>query len=526
MPKLAKLFCFAIAVLLGVMIAPRIALADDGLAANPNFDPADIKIKSPLIISGYGIDGPSLKYVQLFNDSDELIDLSGWKIQLKISGQTASITLPDNLLSGLIEPGNFVVISQVSQSGQSFVQSADFGFSFLIPPELSTARLEQIDLLPPGDYFDETAAISTGKTTNLWTRNRSTSTGNFLSTFREFKVDEEIVIFGKGLYQAPLLAEIQISSIMPNAKKCAPSNQSVNCLDFVKLHNPTAGEIDLSDFRLRNGFKGQSATSSNTFNLSGKLAAGGFKTIAFDSGGHLLSIDDSGGFVWLEDRYGLELYENTETSYPSAGAVSKVGTAWAYDENAGDWKWTNLLNPIDGENVFPELTPETTIIQPTSELTPCEANQYRSLETNRCRLISTTSEQLIACDADQYRSPETNRCRSLATAASVLVPCESGQERNADTNRCRSILGASTSLQPCGKGQTRNPETNRCRNSQSSTPIAEFAVEPIKQGGKAFVGWWALGGLGVLAAGYGIWEWRSEMMTAVRKVGSFFTSGK
>ena len=55
---------------------------------------------------------------------------------------------------------------------------------------------------------------------------------------------------------------------------------------------------------------------------------------------------------------------------------------------------------------------------------------------------------------------------------------------------------------------------------------AAFAVEPVKDGGKAFIGWWALGGVGVLAGGYGVWEWRREMAGAIRKVTAFFVSNK
>jgi len=40
----------------------------------------------------------------------------------------------------------------------------------------------------------------------------------------------------------------------------------------------------------------------------------------------------------------------------------------------------------------------------------------------------------------------------------------------------------------------------------------------------AFAGWWALGGVGTLAAGYGAWEWRREMISALGKVKGFFTS--
>jgi hypothetical protein len=60
----------------------------------------------------------------------------------------------------------------------------------------------------------------------------------------------------------------------------------------------------------------------------------------------------------------------------------------------------------------------------------------------------------------------------------------------------------------------------------SNVPNSAFAVEPILETGKAFTGWWALGGVGALAAGRGGWAWRREMLSGIRKLGSFFTSNK
>jgi len=113
------------------------------------------------------------------------------------------------------------------------------------------------------------------------------------------------------------------------------------------------------------------------------------------------------------------------------------------------------------------------------------------------------------------------------SAASTLTPCKEGQYRSEETNRCRSITGDTNELAPCKEGQERNPETNRCRTVQAAQPTkADYAVEPIKETATAFTGWWALGGISALAAGKIGWEWREEIANAVRKVGSFFTSGK
>ncbi len=107
-------------------------------------------------------------------------------------------------------------------------------------------------------------------------------------------------------------------------------------------------------------------------------------------------------------------------------------------------------------------------------------------------------------------------------AASVLKPCADDQFRNPATNRCKTIA-SSDDVTDCGEGRERNPVTNRCRNVvRSDVPAAAFAVEPIKDGASAFVGWWALGGVVSIALGYGGWEWRREILVALHQASMLF----
>jgi hypothetical protein len=148
----------------------------------------------------------------------------------------------------------------------------------------------------------------------------------------------------------------------------------------------------------------------------------------------------------------------------------------------------------------------------------CESGYARNMATGRCNKIELASA-LLPCKEGQYRSEETGRCRSIASdAASVLKPCADDQFRNPATNRCKKLASADD-LADCGEGRQRNPATNRCRNvtSSSDVPAAAFAVEPLKDSTTAFVGWWALGGIAVLALGYAGWEWRREVSQFLRK---------
>lgn len=158
---------------------------------------------------------------------------------------------------------------------------------------------------------------------------------------------------------------------------------------------------------------------------------------------------------------------------------------------------------------------------------PCAEGYYRHPETGRCRKIAAP-KRLTPCKEGQYRSEVTGRCRSIATvAAKVLKPCPDGQFRHPETGRCRKIALAEEVVKQCPEGFERNPDTNRCRKIKTSTPPqVDFKPEAVQQVASATWGWWVFGGVGLLAVGYGVWQWRWELGQLLRRVGVAFTSGK
>jgi hypothetical protein len=449
---------------------------------------SSLKIDAPVIVTGYAFTGPKLLYVQLFNSSDRVVDVTNWQVEYTISAQTEAVKMGE--LDGKIKPGGYAVMGE-----QGSVPAADFLYTVTIPTGV-TGSVNGIKLIPAGQYKDSNIVVKTDATTPYWKRNISTTTGNYLTTFSSFMPDATFILYGNGLYEFPEDTLIQFSEILANPRGCSPLEQAGDCHDYVKFYNPTSLPMDLSLFRLRVGYQGQNSTSSNTFLLAGIIPAGGYLTVSSDSDARPISLTNSGGFVWLEDLYGTKRYDTTVSEYPESD--SKKGQAWAYDRADGTWKWT--LQPVPGNGassfVFPVEKP---------------------------KVVSSG----VACKEGQYRSEETNRCRSLASVT-ALAPCDDDEERNPETNRCRKLAAAANAeLVPCKEGQERNPETNRCRNATAlSPPDAAFKTEPIAETGSVFMGWWALGSVGILAVGYGVWEWRHEMIGAMQKVGTFFTSGK
>jgi hypothetical protein len=472
----------AIAVVFFCALSPAAALAVDVVPP-----PAELpKTASPLIITGYSLSTAHVGYIQIFNNTSGVVDATGWKLGV-MGGPDAQLLLK---LDGLIKPGGYIVVAD-----ERTVPSADVTYPDGTIQKAPTA----ITLFTPRQFYDHTTAVKAGLERGFWSRNISEATGNYLSTFSAFTPGDDFVLFGQGFYELPSAPSLQFTEILANPKACSPLETAAECRDYLKLYNASAAAIDLGRYRLRVGYQGQSATASNTYALAGDVLPGHYAVISKSADDREISLTNSGAFIWLEDAYGVQRFDATVQEYPDASAASKKGQAWAYDERDGTWKWTTQPMPYDTPSVFPAAVVKPP--KPASTPTPCKEGQYRSEETNRCRNIAVPAA-LTPCREGQYRSEETNRCRNIATAASA-------------------------NLQPCREGQERNPATNRCRNvASSSLPDAAFAVEPIKEGAKAFAGWWALGGVGALAAGYGAWEWRREMLSAIHAAFQFFTSGK
>jgi len=447
------------------------------------FEPTPKLPDSPVLIVAYSLTDSKPDYVELFNTSSQPIALAGWKLEISSSGET--IVLAN--LSGWIAPTNYVIAADAA-----VVNNADFSYALDAGDITSPKTLR---LVPPSIFAPHEVVVSSD---GQYRRKVSTSTGNYLSTFETVASP---TLYSGGFYTFPESTNIQFSEILANPRECSPAEAAYDCTDYVKIYNASSTPVDLSLFRLRIGYKGQASSPSNTYNLSGVVQPGHFMTINNSADGRAIGVTNSGGFVWLADIYGIMRYDSTVQPYEDASADSKKGQAWAYDASDDKWKWTIRPTPADAPSIFP--TPVVKSLSAKVKIyTPCKVGQYRSKETNRCRtMASMTVASLKPCLASQFRSPETNRCRNLASASA-------------------------SSLKPCAANQERNPETNRCRKAASDIPKSAFAVEPVAEAGKAFAGWWALGGVGMFAVGYGIWEWRNEIVSGVRRAGTFFTTSK
>ena len=467
---------------------------------------------SLVMITAYQVNASSLQFVQLYNNSDELISLDGGALMYGYASDTPAVPYEAVKLSGLMKPRTHLLVSV-----EGLLDGAALRFHFADTTAPDATTINMLAFVLPG------MAPSLGPTTiksNGSIQQRSkTTTGYSTVTWGDFKD----ALYADSLYETPPPPALQIVEVAARADSCDPFATELTCGDFVKLKIlPGYDDAYLALYRLRSDDANESVT--NTFSLEYASRQGDFVLVRLRDDGQNLSLTNSGGFVWLEDIYGEHRYEETLVPYADAGSETYIGKSWALDDSDGVWKWATP-NPT-GVNQFPQVLAESIVVPPTPS--DCPVGKYRNPETNRCRSIEEAVSALAVCEEGKERNPVTNRCRSIATTSSSnLTPCEEGEERNPVTNRCRSLLANVSTPAPCQDGYERNPSTNRCRKTvvAGGTPVASPAAAAIDAAGGSSLKTALIVTAGLGAFGYGFYEWRSELWRAFRRLATF-VSGK
>lgn len=309
----------------------------------------------------------------------------------------------------------------------------------------------------------------------------------------------EGMVHGDGNDCVIAYSPLELTEVMPNATGSDVGNE------FIEIYNPGDEMIDLSFYYLMIG----NGSDIYSFPAGTKIAPGEYKTFS----------DKDMKFTLVNSSSRVVLTAVGGETFGDSGSYEnpKESESWALIGTV--WQYTN--RPTPGEANLPSIIEEASTVSGGSA--PCPAGKYRNPLTNRCRNIVADAVVLGDCGDGKYRNPETNRCKSIASGAE-LAACKSGQYRSPETNRCRNIVStASATLKPCKENQYRSEETNRCRNiSVAAVPSAAYKVQPVKDTGSTFVGWLALGSVGLIAIGYGVWEWRQEILRILQKSFSRF----
>jgi hypothetical protein len=273
-----------------------------------------------------------------------------------------------------------------------------------------------------------------------------------------------------------ILYPLRLTEILPNA------SGSDSGKEFIELYNPNDHAIDLVRYEL---LVGQSLEGTYIFPAGSSIPARSY--LSFTNTELGFSLLNSSSQVQL--RGDDEVLDETP-SYQDPDE----DTAWAIIDEV--WQYTDRPTPGFENLSFGGLAVDSSL-KDDSGLKPCNENQYRS--------------------------PETNRCRNIEVAvAKTQTPCKDGQYRSEETNRCRNIVVATTDPTPCKEGQERNPETNRCRTIKAM-PVADYGVlgATTSSGGTNWYIWLAIGGILLLAIAYAVWEWRYEINKLFGRVVGF-----
>ncbi len=287
------------------------------------------------------------------------------------------------------------------------------------------------------------------------------------------------------------IVRLQLSELLPNVASTDTGKE------YIELYNPTSTSVDTAGYSVQLGSKIVKLTSFMLSPLS---------YVAFS--------DAETGLTLLNTEATVTLLDPEAAALDSTSYVSPLDDhAWALID--GVWQYTD--QPTRAAVNLP-MTPAQSEGETTSDVVTaaCPAGKYRNPLTGRCKNIE--ANELTPCAADQERNPETNRCRSIFASTAGLTSCKAGQERNPETNRCRNVASAaSAALKPCPANQERNPETNRCRKVVSVPDMSAIKDQEAPQHATGS-GWW-IAALSVFGfGGYAAWEWRAEVLQAMRKV--------
>lgn len=427
--------------------------------------------------------------VAIYNNSSFDIEVNDWCLTNKAAVEFACISATNNEQIILPAYSYATVVSQsAALSNPNTIYAAVYE-SVNHSSGAIVASSDSISLLDAsGQLVDQYTWTSSPSSTQQWLRMLFTASpdiyldNNAISdwqkqTYSSFPISELEYRFPEveepeepvDPIEIPTLLPAIITELLPNAIGSDTGNE------FIEVYNPNEFDsISLEGYVLAIGQNLEKKITLSNFILKPNE----YKVLTNAEFSYLLL--NSSSKVSLANNQGVITSEVLPYESPADGK------AWALIEDV--WQYTNQPTP-GAENIFSadtnEMEEETGAIEVTT-LKPCAANQYRSLETNRCRLLSSSSS---------------------ATPAQ----CKVGQERNPATNRCRNITSSTSTA--CKDGQERNPETNRCRNSKQLTKT-DYAVKGVstqQQGGLGWYMWAAIAGVVLLVLGYAVWEWRDEL---------------
>lgn len=232
---------------------------------------------------------------------------------------------------------------------------------------------------------------------------------------------------------------------------------------FVEFYNPTSEQILLDGCFLK--------YKNKTYQLSGIVKSDDY-SVQRPNGLSLTKNPTTSNILELYDVDGTLVDSLTYLNgQKKSASFAKIG----YDENGNDlWKITYAVTPGTA-NYYQQFK-------------TCEEGKVINEATGNCVKPTTVTEKI--CDEGQYLNPLTGRCKKYET----------------------------TTEKECAEGYELNPETNRCRRIKDNNG-ADYELTAQEEGNQTvFIAIIAIAGIIILALGYVIFEFRSEIKKFFQKV--------
>jgi hypothetical protein len=420
--------------------------------------------------------------VVLYNNSSFEINVTGWCLTNKSAVKFACFTsaLPYEL--SIIPAYSYAtaistkMIHNENQANYSIVYEAGVGLSGSI-----VASADTISLVDTNNQFVDQFTWTSGiSSSQQWSRTKlSLLPDLFIDT--DSSIDWQKVAFSE--FPLSQLEYREVEVVTPPEEPIEqptedPSDQPDENPDFTVQPQPLLPAIITELLPNAVG-----SDTGNEFieiynpNVQANISLNGYKLAVGPSLEKVITLTE---YILKPGEY--KVYTNAALGYSLLNTSSRVTLFMPAGEIASEVP--AYSSPPDGESWT--LIEDTW--QYTSQPTPGTVNVASLFRSTKAQLQSSATSVAKPCAVNQYRSPETNRCRLISSAISTSpTPCKVGQERNPETNRCRTIKQLSTATYGV-KGATAQ-----------------------QQGGMGWYMWAAIGGIVLLIVGYGVWEWREEL---------------
>ncbi|MDQ3158589.1 MAG: lamin tail domain-containing protein [bacterium] len=444
-----------------------------------------------------GIVSASEEFVELHNTSNEVINMSGWKLKYISSSGLTTKTIYD-FDKGINKQSSILLVTD-----EYSITTFDFDDKLLSSGLASTGghillvdqNGNEVDRLGWGSSTQpetKPAGVS-GKGEAMWRKIDADSvlidTNN---NFEDFEVMPSDPSFGGMIViedpTPEIFTELMITELFPNPSAALDSEG-----EFVELYSPYLAPINLMGYKLQTGENFQYEYVLPNIEI--------LDYIAIYSKDSKLVLSNTSSKARLLDPSGNVIFETL--TYTNVDEDE----SWALLDS---WQVTNRPTPGQGneKTIIVEVPVEE---EPARE--PCPEGKFRNPETNRCKSLASTTTVLKPCLMDQFRNPLTNRCKSLTSSTASLTPCLPNQIRNPETNRCKKLQSDSSELKPCNEDQERNPETNRCKKVLG---VKTNTAEDVKKQ-TSKISWLVMAGMGAGALAFIIWEYRKDIKAKLTK---------